>query len=361
MKRLLAVVAMSAAIPLYGHAQTNVTLFGIVDAGIKLTDYDRGAARSLSGVQSGHRNANRWGLRGAEDLGGGLSAIFRLEQGFDLGTGILGQGGRTFGRHSYVGLDGGMGTLALGRVSNFDGGSFDMLVQIDPFEAGFGIASLASTMSGAGGLRVDNAVLYRTPMLGGFQAGWIHSFNTNGAQNAGGNSANTRYDNIGASFRAGQFYGAATYSVARFPDANNFEDQKMLHVGATYDLKTVKLHGAIGRETDVRSSLVSAVGKTAEGTDATMWMVGASAPIGEKGQLLASYQKRDGKSQTIGANRFNADLAVLGVGYVHSLSRRTSLYASIAKSNGLHTLQEGTADTDFANRRELAVGLNHRF
>lgn len=361
MKRKLAVVTMAAAFPLYGHAQTNVTFFGIVDAGIQVIDYDRGAAGNFSGVKSGHRNANRWGLRGAEDLGGGLSAIFRLEQGFDIDTGVLGQGGRTFGRHAYVGLDGSFGTLALGRVSNFDGGSFDMFGPIDPFEAGFGVASLASTMSGSGGLRVDNAVLYRTPKLGGFQGGWIHSFNTNGQENVGGVSANTRYDNVGASFGAGQFYGAVTYSVARFPDASNFDDQKMLHVGATYDFKVVKLHGAIGREKGVRNALVSAIGKAADGTDATAWMLGASAPVGEKGQLLVSYQRRDGKSQTIGAESFNADRAVFGVGYLYSLSRRSSLYASFAKSKGSNTLREGTVQTDFANLREFTVGINHRF
>ena len=337
MKRKLAFVAMAAALPLYGHAQTNVTFFGIVDAGVKITDYDRGAAGRLTAVQSGHRNANRWGFRGAEDLGGGLSAIFRLEQGFDIDTGVLAQGGRTFGRHAYVGLEGSFGTLALGRVSNFDGGSFDMFGPIDPFEAGFGVASLASTVSGSGGLRVDNAVLYRSPKLGGFQGGWIHSFNTNGPENVGGVSANTRYDNVGASFGAGQFYGAVTYSVARFPDAGDFGDQKMLHVGATYDLKTVKLHGAVGREKGVRSTLVSAIGKSAEGTDATTWMLGASAPVGESGQLLVSYQRRDGKSQTIGADSFNADRAVFGLGYLYSFSRRSSLYASFATTKGFNT------------------------
>jgi predicted porin len=341
-----------------GHAQSSVTIYGIVDAGVQLTDHDRTGAGSVRSVVSGHRNGSRWGLRGSEDLGDGLAAVFQLEQGYFVDTGTLGQGGRAFGRHAYVGLSGRLGTLAFGRVSTFDGGAFDMFTEIDPFVAGYGVATLASTFSAAGGLRVDNALLYRTPRLGGFQAGVMHSFHANGAEGPSG--GNTRFSGAGANFRSGPFYVAATWAVADFADASGFADQKMLYVGATYDLKAVKLHGALGDEKGARSALISSVGAAAEGTDATSWMLGVSVPFG-LGRFVASFQKRDGKSQAVGSGTFDADRKVFGLAYEYALSRRTLMHASFGKSEGSNTLRAGTIATDFANRKEYTLGVTHFF
>lgn len=152
-----------------------------------------------------------------------------------------------------------------------------------------------------------------------------------------------------------------TYSRARFPAASNFEDQQMIYAGAIYDFTVAKLHAAYGIEKGVRSDFVSAVGATADGTDAKSWMIGASMPLGPLGKLFASVQNRDGKTQTIGATTFDADRRVYAVGYDYLLSKRTALYASGAKSKGSGTLAPTRAQTDFANKREITIGITHTF
>jgi len=342
-------------------AQSSVTLYGVVDASIQNTDFSRPGMGSINSLNSGHRFGTRWGLRGAEDLGAGLRAIFQLEQGVNLDTGTIGQGGRPFGRQAYMGIGGSFGTFAFGRMASFQGGAFDMFSSIDPFITGYGIASMASTFSEAGGPRVDNAILYRTPRLAGFQAGYIHSFQTNG-QEAAGTSANTRFDSVGLNYSSGPLYAGLTYSRARFPAASNFKDQQMLLAGAMYDFTVARLHAAYGIEKNARSDFVSAVGSTADGTDARSWMLGASMPLGPlASKLFASVQKRDGKTQTIAATTFDADRRVYAVGYDYSLSKRTTLYASAAKSKGYGTLAATRAATDFANKREITMGITHTF
>src|ERR1700751_1206050 len=84
------------------YAQSSVTLYGLIDEGVNFTN-NAGSGSAVQ-VRSGDTSGSRWGVRGDEDLGGGLSAIFRLESGFNASNGQLGEGGRLFGRQAYVGL-----------------------------------------------------------------------------------------------------------------------------------------------------------------------------------------------------------------------------------------------------------------
>ena len=349
--------ALFAVAPAFG--QSTVTIYGVVDAAVRVTDFKRAGVGNLQSLDSGHRNGSRWGLRGSEDLGDGLKAIFQLEQGFSLDTGLLGQGGRGFGRQAYVGLDTPYGTVAFGRIASFHGGAFDMFGEIDPFYSGFGILTYQSTFAEGGGLRTDNALMYRTPRLGGFQAGVLHSVHTDGAEPAG-SGTRTKFTHVGAVYRDGNLHVAATASVAKFPDASNFKDQKHFYAGAAYDFKWIKLHAGYGTETAVRTALISPVGATAEGTDAKAWFLGATAPLGN-GKLRVGLQKRDGKQQTIGTTAFDADRTVYGAAYEYSLSRRSLVHVSLGRSKGSGTLAPTRAATDFANRTELGLGVTHIF
>lgn len=108
------------------HAQSSVTLYGLVDAGITYTNNATSGTGHGALVQftSGSSQGDRWGLTGKEDLGGGLKAIFTLESGFQLSNGALAQSGLLFNRAAFVGLDGRFGTLTLGRQYDFIGDSF---------------------------------------------------------------------------------------------------------------------------------------------------------------------------------------------------------------------------------------------
>src|ERR1700752_3991289 len=98
------------------QAQSAVTLDGIIDTGIEYVTNNGPTKASAVRVPSLTASIpSRWGFRGKEDLGGGLSAVFVLESGFAPSQGTLNQGGRLFGRQGYVGLSGRWGTISLGR------------------------------------------------------------------------------------------------------------------------------------------------------------------------------------------------------------------------------------------------------
>jgi predicted porin len=103
------VVTVTAA-----HAQSTVTLYGLIDEGVDFNSNLNGQRQWK--MSSGDAQGSRWGLKGAEDLGGGYKAVFQLENGFDVNTGRLMEGGREFGRQAFVGLSNdSIGTLTFGR------------------------------------------------------------------------------------------------------------------------------------------------------------------------------------------------------------------------------------------------------
>src|ERR1700753_2005436 len=112
MKKSAFVALVFSAVSGIAYAQSSVLLYGIVDEGFQFNN-NAGGKRQYY-LASGELNGSRWGLRGSEDLGGGLKAILVLENGFDVNTGRLGQGGLEFGRQAYVGMSGGIGTITLG-------------------------------------------------------------------------------------------------------------------------------------------------------------------------------------------------------------------------------------------------------
>ncbi|RZI41890.1 porin [Herbaspirillum sp. HC18] len=113
MKKSLLALAVLGAFAGVASAQTNVSIYGVADVGIERTKLSPGQSttRLSSGIQSG----SRLGFKGSEDLGGGMSAIFALENGYDISNGALGQGGLLFGRQAWVGLNGGFGAVKFGR------------------------------------------------------------------------------------------------------------------------------------------------------------------------------------------------------------------------------------------------------
>lgn len=166
MKKKLLVAALGAIAAGTVSAQTaNVTLFGVVDTYLANIRANNGG-KSVTQMDAGGISGSRWGLRGSEDLGGGMSAAFTLENGFLSDSGALGQGGRLFGRQAHVSLNGGFGSVTLGRqytpafYAAYNG-------DVDEY-SNFSIVSNHLVLAGAGMLRADNAVIYLTPNMGGF-------------------------------------------------------------------------------------------------------------------------------------------------------------------------------------------------
>ncbi|WP_179403937.1 porin [Burkholderia guangdongensis] len=208
MKRLsFAVVSLcttSAAV----YAQSSVTLYGIIDEGLTYTTNQSG--HSNWQLQSGGASISRWGFRGAEDLGGGMKAIFVLENGFDPSTGNLGNNGRLFGRSAYVGISSNYGTLTLGRQYEEIA---DLLSRID---AGLNwsvyFAHAGDIDNTAGSNRINNAVKYVSPQVAGFTLGALYSF---GGQP--GQFSSNSVTSVGLSYTGGGLYAAAAYTLIKNP------------------------------------------------------------------------------------------------------------------------------------------------
>lgn len=192
-------------------AQGSVTLYGIVDAGVTYRSNERtgnvGAYQGHSdvGVTSGNLSGSRWGLKGKEELGNGLAAIFLLEDGFDISNGTAGQGGRLFGRQAFAGLaDQRYGSLTMGRqYTSLD----DFVGPVAPVSVigGFGahpgdIDDLDQTT------RVNNSIKYTSANYAGFTFGALYGF---GGQPGSLKNQNTW--SVGGSYANGPLHLGAGY------------------------------------------------------------------------------------------------------------------------------------------------------
>nr|WP_321964172.1 porin [Paraburkholderia sp. J7] len=190
------------------HAQSSVTLYGLIDAGIM---YTNNVASGKTGgalwqATSGNVNGSRFGVRGSEDLGGGLHAVFVLENGFNVQNGKLGQDGRMFGRQAYVGLASDQfGSLTLGR-------QYDSLVDfVAPLSATagtFGDTGFAHPFDNDNlnhSLRMSNAVKFTSNTYSGLKFGALYAFSNNT------DFAVNRAYSFGASYTNGPLAIAAGY------------------------------------------------------------------------------------------------------------------------------------------------------
>jgi predicted porin len=189
-------------------AQSSVTLYGVLDEGIDYTNNAQGGA--VWEMASGYAQGSRWGLKGSEDLGGGNKAVFQLENGFDVGSGKLGQGGRMFGRQAYVGLsNNSYGTLTLGR--QYDS-VVDYLAQTTANGnwAGYLFAHPYDNDNTDNSFRLGNSVKYASPEIAGFQFGGVYSF-----------SNDTHFANNHAYSFGGQYANGGLLVAAAYMQANN--------------------------------------------------------------------------------------------------------------------------------------------
>jgi len=204
MKKKSITIALAASLTTPVFAQSSVTLYGILDEGLNFTN-NTGGKQNYE-MAAGYGAGNRWGLKGSEDLGGGWKTIFALENGFDLSSGRLNQGGRMFGRQAFAGLDSGkFGSLTFGR-------QYDSMVDfVAPLTAngnwaGYLFAHPYDNDNTDNSFRVSNSVKYISENYGGLKFGALYGFS-----NAAGQFANNRAMSIGASYVTGQFTFGAAY------------------------------------------------------------------------------------------------------------------------------------------------------
>lgn len=343
MKKSLVALAVLSAFAGVASAQTNVTIYGIVDAGVAYID--NGAANNSKtwAVNSGQQSGSRLGFKGVEDLGGGLSAIFTLENGFNVDDGMQGQGGRLFGRQAFVGLNGGFGAVKLGRQYN----PIRLAVEsVDPFS--LGLAGSAGQVFSLYGERADNTLNYTTPKLGGFTGQVAYSFGE-----VAGNTSAGRQVGFSGSYANGPIAAVLAYhkqnlttTVGGATVENG--DAKTTMLGGTYNFGVAKAHLAYAWNKGSNAAGATSI-------DSKDLLVGLSAPVGGAGTVMASYIRR---SDDVGANR---DSKLWALGYSYSLSKRTNLYTSYGKVNNDANVRLGGAAANGANPSAFNVGIRHRF
>lgn len=212
MKFRLTVLACAATFAGAAHAQGSVTLYGIIDDGISYISNQGG--HSTVKMDSGIAQSSRWGLKGTEDLGGGMRAVFTLENGFDLNTGVPGQGGSLFGRRAFVGLSSDtFGTLIAGNDYDFIYDYVTYYTNTTQFAPSYSF-HLGSDIDRLAGEQVHNMVRYETPTVHGFGAGVMYGF-SNSAGAFGGSPSAARVLSVGlrysptGTFNAPYSFGAA--------------------------------------------------------------------------------------------------------------------------------------------------------
>ncbi|WP_144111697.1 porin [Paraburkholderia sp. BCC1886] len=216
MKKSLIVVAVAASFASVAHAQSSVTLYGLLDAGLTYTSNVDHNSKYAAG--SGGINQSLFGLRGSEDLGGGLKAIFTLESGFNINNGKFANNNGMFNRQAFVGLSSAQyGTVTLGR--QYDAaqdylapltatGSWGGTYFAHPFNN--------DNLSTNGGYAVNNSIKYSSANYAGFTFGGTYGFS-----NQAGAFANNREYSFGAAYQYQGLRLGAAYAQQNNPGATN--------------------------------------------------------------------------------------------------------------------------------------------
>lgn len=335
MRKTLMALAILGGFSGAASAQSSVGIYGLVDLGI--VQESGSAAGSVTKLTSGIANGSRLGFKGTEDLGGGLSAMFTLENGFDASTGTLGQGGLFFGRQAFVGVAGGFGSVKLGRqYTPVD----DLVGAVDPFSNGF--AGRMQNVLAAGYVsRANNDLMFSTPTMGGFSGNLAYGFGE-----VAGDTAAGRYLGASAGYADGPLFVRLAWQRSNNATATGAAGNTLL--GATYNFGAAKLHAAFA------VSKTDAAGVTS--VDANDGMLGVSVPFGAS-TVLASYVRRNDRLAV------NKDADQIGIGYTYDMSKRTSLYAAYARisnKNGAAYVV-GNATEAGSGDKAFNLGIRHRF
>lgn len=333
-------------------AQSNVSFYGVMDMGIS---QDRGGmAGASTRATSGMATQSRWGLRGNEDLGGGLSAFYVIEGGIHADTGGSTQNNTLFGRNTAVGLRGGYGAVSLGLQDTPLFATLNTIV--DPLRNGI---ARSNNLMASTGFRANNSILYRSQDVYGFSADAMVA-----AGEVAGDSGAGRA--LGGSF--GYSKGALNIRLA-YHHRNN--DTALLKhtdaarntlLGANVDLGVARLYFGYAVDQGLNSSALNNSAATFGGkaatasADSASMLLGVSLPFGAS-TVVASYVAKNDKTV------LDQDARQYALAYMVALSRRTDVYTSyalISNKNGA-AYTEGNSEEPGTGSKQFTLGLRHRF
>lgn len=329
-------VALLASFPLFASAQSNVTLYGMVDAAIALED--NGVNDRTTVVNSGNQSASRIGFRGTEQLGGGLKALFNLEAGTAIDTGA--GDSALFGRRAVVGLEGAFGTVTVGReyspIAAVAGAS-------DTLGQGFYGSNLSSFNAGRLTRRLSSSVNYKSQSLSGFK--FLAAYAA-GEKNSGPSGD---LQGVGLEYANGPIYvGAAYHKIERLATG----DDKEYSVGAAFKA---------GNDLEFKGNYMVA-DQTGANNKFTQANVGVSKGFGPH-KVFFNLQRNEIDG--------GAEGDAFTVAYSYALSKRTNVYSTYAqmRNNGRGLFGLNASSTQLnppagafgADPSVFNVGIRHSF
>lgn len=320
----LATAVLLCALPLGAQAQSSVNLYGLVDLSVGSTKAPGGS--SVSSMDSGKMTTSFIGFSGSEDLGGGLSAVFRIEGFLRVDTGASGRfdADTQWSRTASVGLSSKpLGTLTLGRNTT---ALFVNTLLYNALGDSFGYSPSIRHYFTSGTVTGDTAwnqsIAYSSPSMGGVRAGFAATTRT-------GNGSNVGF-NLG--YGSGPFStGLAAQQVKKDGAAGAVADTRAVQLGMAYDFGAAKLFGQLGNVKNLSTT-----------NSFDIAGVGVRVPLGG-GAMVAQYGSLSPES--------GADRDTLSVGYLYNLSKRTDVYG-VAMSDKVDGLSSG---------RGVSVGMRHRY
>lgn len=322
MKKTLIAIASVAAVS-GAFAQSNVTLYGRADIGIGSV---KESGKSTSKMIDNNLTTSRWGLRGSEDLGGGMKASFKFEQRLNLSTGDIQS--PAFKGETSLGLSGGFGAVTMGRFSTIYDDVRALANANSVFDSNsFTPTSLVYASGGDYSSRFGSQIRYDLPKMGGFYASVAYAFE----------SATDKDDGMTA-MKLG--YKAGALNVALGLQNEKAKDNDYLAISASYDLGAAALSGGYN----------SRKGNDANGDD-TEFNVGVNVPMGafDFSVGFASSKTEVGGSTSVKASG-------LGLGATYKMSKRTRAYAGLSNVDYKNGAGSKTGD-----KRIFALGLRHDF
>ncbi|MDE1180554.1 porin [Paraburkholderia sp.] len=379
MKKALIVAACAAVYACGAHAQSSVSLYGVIDAGLSYTNNSKGSSAWAAG--SGNVTGSHWGFLGREDLGGGTKAIFQLESGFSVMNGTLRQGGRMFGYQAYAGLSNNrFGTVTLGR-------QYDSVVDY--------LAPLSFTGHHPGGnnfsahpfdndnlnnsFRVNNAVKYASNTYNGLRFGALYGF----SNEAGGFDDNRLYS-FGAAYDMGPLSLGAGYFQANNGGGSNTSgaitltdrtfiaaSQRTYGAGANYTIGHAKF-GFVWTRTQLGGldtiNGANSLGLVAngQGMDFSNYEVNASYALTPELSLNGEYTYT-GASMSNASGAHHPKWHEVSVQADYFLSKRTDVYLQAsyqhinANGSGLTADISGQSASSSDQQVVVGAGLRHRF
>lgn len=402
MKKTLVAVSVLGAFA--GSAlAADVQLYGILDTGVGYShiDMDTSGVDDVDSfeMKSDVGSGSRWGLKGTEDLGNGLTVGFILENGFDSDDGSEDSTGVMFNRESSLFLEGSFGKLAFGRMGALNSGqsSWSKVGMINAFGTSYGefTAQASNVFSLAG--QWDNMIAYETPDFAGFKLFTQYGMGSNDNENE---SSSNRFYSLGVTYNNGPFAGyfavdSINYKTAKFSkgewpnNGDDIDDSLTVTLGGSYDFDVVKIYlgaqyfdevrlsslgGPICRANDVRDLGISgfdlSINDIAKLKGYGINLSGDAPLAGGRVMFGLGYVDADAAdsldkalSQNIAGFRdFEIQRYVVSAGYSYPFSKRTDVYgvASYMQDNEDTSRESGTLEQD-PSAYSFYVGLRHRF